>query len=38
MTAGFERVRAFSGQTGKEIDPSTGAQPDPRIYFLCRHR
>lgn len=25
MTAGFERVRAFSGRTGKEIDPRTGA-------------
>lgn len=36
--AGFERIRAFSGRSGKEIqiDPKTDPQPDPWIYFLCR--
>lgn len=34
--AGFERIRAFSGRSGKEVDPSKDPQPDPWIYFLSR--
>lgn len=34
--AGFERMRAFSGASGDEIEPGTWPRPDPWIYFLCR--
>lgn len=35
-SAGFERVRLFSGVTGKELHADAARIPDPWLYFVCR--